>query len=247
MFDRVLMPTPAAVLEGARLLADGCAGGPGSARCWSSIPGGATTDVHSVARASHQAGVIPQGLPEPRVKRTVEGDLGMRHNVAAIVEAAGPRAIAADSGLDATRVRRPDRRAGAGRGARAAQRRGRGTGSRTGARRGATGGEAPRRQRRDRLHRIRSGDRAARQGSVRRRCRDRHRRRARAQSAIRAAVLETRSPIPPSRCRCGRAHRGCCSTASTCSTHAVCWARSSRSRRSSWVSRISAHRRGDPR
>ena len=38
MFDRVLMPTPAAVMEGARLLADGCDGRPGSARCWSSTP-----------------------------------------------------------------------------------------------------------------------------------------------------------------------------------------------------------------
>jgi hypothetical protein len=30
-----------------------------------------------------------QGLPEPHAKRTVEGDLGMRHNAASIVEAAG--------------------------------------------------------------------------------------------------------------------------------------------------------------
>ena len=45
--------------------------------------GGATTDVHSIASGEPcRAGVIPQGLPEPRVKRTVEGDLGMRHNIA---------------------------------------------------------------------------------------------------------------------------------------------------------------------
>jgi uncharacterized protein (TIGR01319 family) len=106
MFDRVLMPTPAAVMEGARLLADGCAGLAGLGALLVVDPGGATTDVHSVASGEPtQAGVIPQGLPEPRVKRTVEGDLGMRHNIAAIDEAAGPGAIAADSGLDATRVR----------------------------------------------------------------------------------------------------------------------------------------------
>ena len=90
MFDRVLMPTPAAVMEGARLLADGCDGLAGLGELLVVDPGGATTDVHSVASGEpSRAGVIPQGLPEPRVKRTVEGDLGMRHNVAAIDEAAG--------------------------------------------------------------------------------------------------------------------------------------------------------------
>ncbi|HEY8624283.1 MAG TPA: glutamate mutase L, partial [Casimicrobiaceae bacterium] len=44
------------------------------------------------------------GLPEPRVKRTVEGDLGMRHNAATIVEAAGLQPIADDAGLAPERV-----------------------------------------------------------------------------------------------------------------------------------------------
>ena len=106
MFDRVLMPTPAAVMEGARLLADGCEGRAGLGALLVVDPGGATTDVHSVASGEpSQAGVIPQGLPEPRVKRTVEGDLGMRHNIASIDEAAGAGAIAADSGLEPARVR----------------------------------------------------------------------------------------------------------------------------------------------
>ena len=105
MFDAVLMPTPAAVMEGAQLLADGCAGAEGLGALLVVDPGGATTDVHSVAAGEpSRAGVIPQGLPEPRVKRTVEGDLGMRHNAAAIDEAAGTGVIAADSGLPATRV-----------------------------------------------------------------------------------------------------------------------------------------------
>ena len=106
MFDRVLMPTPAAVMEGARLLADGCPGSPGLGALLVVDPGGATTDVHSIASGEPcRAGVIPQGLPEPRVKRTVEGDLGMRHNIAAIDEAAGAGVIAAESGLAASRVR----------------------------------------------------------------------------------------------------------------------------------------------
>ncbi len=98
--DQVLMPTPAAVMEGARLLADGCAGAGGLGPLLVVDPGGATTDVHSIADgAPSVAGVIPQGLPEPRVKRTVEGDLGMRHNAATIVEAVGLEAIAADAKL----------------------------------------------------------------------------------------------------------------------------------------------------
>jgi len=106
MFDRVLMPTPAAVMEGARLLADGCDGVAGLGALLIVDPGGATTDVHSVASGEpSRAGVIPQGLPEPRVKRTVEGDLGMRHNIAAIDEAAGAGVIAAESGLAVSRVR----------------------------------------------------------------------------------------------------------------------------------------------
>jgi uncharacterized protein (TIGR01319 family) len=104
-FDAVVMPTPAAVLEGARLLADGVPGAPGLGSVLVVDPGGATTDVHSVASGEPAPGVIAQGLPEPRVKRTVEGDLGMRHNAAALVEQAGIAAIAADAGLRESEVR----------------------------------------------------------------------------------------------------------------------------------------------
>jgi uncharacterized protein (TIGR01319 family) len=103
-FDSVLMPTPAAVLEGARLLADGVPGMRGLGDLLVVDPGGATTDVHSVAAGEPAPGVIPQGLPEPRIKRTVEGDLGMRHNAATVVEAAGLAAIASEAGLDTGRA-----------------------------------------------------------------------------------------------------------------------------------------------
>src|SRR5438067_2975575 len=77
-FDAVLMPTPAAVLEGARLVADGWGGISGLGPVLVVDPGGATTDVHSIAEGRPStAGVIVQGLPEAREKRTVEGDLGM--------------------------------------------------------------------------------------------------------------------------------------------------------------------------
>ena len=99
-FDAVLMPTPAAVMEGARLLADGTGNRKGLGDLLVVDIGGATTDVHSIACGKPmQEGVIQHGLPEPRVKRTVEGDLGMRHNAAAIVEAIGRARIAQRSGL----------------------------------------------------------------------------------------------------------------------------------------------------
>lgn len=105
MFDQVLMPTPAAVLEGARLLAEGCRGHDGLGPLLVVDVGGATTDIHSVCSGEPtQAGAVRRGLPEPHVKRTVEGDLGMRHNATSILEAAGIEAIAADAGLSAARL-----------------------------------------------------------------------------------------------------------------------------------------------
>jgi uncharacterized protein (TIGR01319 family) len=93
------------VLEAARLLADGVPGVSGLGSVLVVDPGGATTDVHSIASGEPAPGVIPQGLPEPRIKRTVEGDLGMRHNAATLVEQAGISAIAADAGLHESEVR----------------------------------------------------------------------------------------------------------------------------------------------
>ncbi len=104
-FDHVLMPTPAAVLEGARLIADGLPQRPGLGPLLVVDPGGATTDVHSIGSGEPSvAGVVRYGLPEPYAKRTVEGDLGMRYNAAGIVAAVGIDAIAGDAqmGVGAT-------------------------------------------------------------------------------------------------------------------------------------------------
>lgn len=104
-FDQVLMPTPAAVLEGAKLLADGCEGVAGLGPLLIVDPGGATTDVHSIASGEPSvSGIILQGLPEPRAKRTVEGDLGMRHNASAIVSAIGCECIANDARLHSVSI-----------------------------------------------------------------------------------------------------------------------------------------------
>jgi uncharacterized protein (TIGR01319 family) len=111
MFDQVLMPTPAAVLEGARLLADGHGAVRGLGPLLVVDVGGATTDVHSVCtgKPTHE-GVVLQGLPEPYLKRTVEGDLGMRHNALAILEAAGVDALVTDSTLPIARLEQLVRR-----------------------------------------------------------------------------------------------------------------------------------------
>jgi uncharacterized protein (TIGR01319 family) len=104
LLDDVVLPTPAAVLEGAELLAAGPGGDDGLGALVVVDPGGATTDVHSVGESAPETGVVRLGLPEPHAKRTVEGDLGMRHNAASIVESAGAEAIAADARLTVARV-----------------------------------------------------------------------------------------------------------------------------------------------
>ncbi len=105
MFDAVLMPTPAAVLDAARLLSEGVSGQPGLGPLLVVDIGGATTDVHSVASGEPTGeGVIAHGLPEPHLKRTVEGDLGMRLNVHAIAEAAGLETLAGDATVSPERA-----------------------------------------------------------------------------------------------------------------------------------------------
>lgn len=106
MFDLVLMPTPAAVLEGARLLADGDGRRPGVGTLLAVDVGGTTTDVHSICSGASTIGsVSADPLPEPRAMRTVEGDLGVRQNALSVVEAEGLEALASAAGLPARRVK----------------------------------------------------------------------------------------------------------------------------------------------
>lgn len=50
-------------------------------------PGGATTDFYSCSPIeAKESGTVIKGLPEPEVKRTVEGDLGMRVSAASTFE-----------------------------------------------------------------------------------------------------------------------------------------------------------------
>ncbi len=88
--DSILMPTPTAVLNAAKLLAEGTPTESGLGEVAIVDIGGATTDIHSISLgAPTEPGVIQKGLPEPYIKRTVEGDLGMRYNASTIVQAVG--------------------------------------------------------------------------------------------------------------------------------------------------------------
>ena len=83
----MIIPTPSAVLRAAQLLAEGTEGEKGLGELVVVDVGGATTDVYSIARGyPTRSGVMPRGLPEPYAKRTVEGDLGVRHNIDSLLE-----------------------------------------------------------------------------------------------------------------------------------------------------------------
>lgn len=77
-----ILPTPGAVLLGAELFAQSLGD------CLVLDVGGATTDVHSVTDGSLEW-TARQTEPEPRLKRTVEGDLGVYVNARNIIELGG--------------------------------------------------------------------------------------------------------------------------------------------------------------
>jgi uncharacterized protein (TIGR01319 family) len=93
----IIMPTPAAVLSAAVLLGNGTEGEEGLGEIIIIDVGGATTDVNSVAWGNPtRGGVLMKGLPEPLAKRTVEGDLGVRHNIDVLLEIGKGKGIVLD-------------------------------------------------------------------------------------------------------------------------------------------------------
>ncbi len=93
---RIVLPTPTAVLKAAELLAYGTKREAGLGELMVVDVGGATTDVHSVSKqqAVKEADIILTGLAEPVLKRTVEGDLGMRYSAYSLYQAVGESEIA---------------------------------------------------------------------------------------------------------------------------------------------------------
>lgn len=100
LLSGILMPTPSALLAAVTLLADGTGDEPGLGELMAIDVGGATTDVYSIGRGEpDDIRVIVKGLEEPYAKRTVEGDIGVRHSIPGILEEAGLEEIARDAGL----------------------------------------------------------------------------------------------------------------------------------------------------
>ena len=87
MVNGPIIPTPGAVMECTKLLYE-CIG----PLCVLDI-GGATTDVHSVCNESDQVARIMIS-PEPKAKRTVEGDLGLYVNRYKVIESIGEEKFA---------------------------------------------------------------------------------------------------------------------------------------------------------
>ena len=105
LLSDIMMPTPSAVLQAMKLLAQGCEGEQGIGDLVAVDVGGATTDIYSMADGMPEhMNTVYKGLPEPYDKRTVEGDIGMRYSIQGILDAAGIPKVSALSGLPENRV-----------------------------------------------------------------------------------------------------------------------------------------------
>ncbi len=105
LIEGIMMPTPSAVMAAMKLLAEGTKNVKGVGDLVAVDVGGATTDVYSVAEGMpDDPRTALRGLPEPYIKRTVEGDIGMRYSIHGIVDAAGLDRVAATAGLSPERL-----------------------------------------------------------------------------------------------------------------------------------------------
>lgn len=105
LISGIMMPTPSAMMTAMQLLAEGCEGERGIGELVAVDVGGATTDVYSIASGMPRGmETVYKGLPEPYVKRTVEGDIGMRYSIRGIVQAAGMPRVCELAGLDESRA-----------------------------------------------------------------------------------------------------------------------------------------------
>ena len=96
-----MLPTPKAVLDATAFMADG----PLNLGTTVVVDiGGATTDVHSVGGEAVAPEAILRGLPEPHVKRTVEGDLGLRVSAVAASESLDRNQLAREIGIAASEL-----------------------------------------------------------------------------------------------------------------------------------------------
>lgn len=105
LISGIMMPTPSAVMAAIKLLAEGTKSIKGVGDLVAVDVGGATTDVYSVSDGlPDDPRTALRGLPEPYIKRTVEGDIGMRYSIRGIVDAAGLERVAGTAGLTEERM-----------------------------------------------------------------------------------------------------------------------------------------------
>ncbi len=102
--DKVILPTPEAVLKASELLSNGYMHESGLGEIVLADIGGATTDMYSMSSSSaKRSDVIIKGLEEPYAKRTVEGDLGMRYSALGVLHSLTEeeiKTINLDEGVD---------------------------------------------------------------------------------------------------------------------------------------------------
>lgn len=98
----LVMPTPSAVLNGISLIALGTQNESGFGELLAVDVGGATTDVYSVASGAPTIPniILKSSLPEPYIKRSVEGDLGIRHNAKSILSLVGESRLTLEANLE---------------------------------------------------------------------------------------------------------------------------------------------------
>lgn len=106
--DKVVVPTPGAVLLASELLAKGSYEQEGAGSLLLVDIGGATTDIHSALPELENLTIEERGLIINNEKqfsyRTVEGNLGLRVSATGIPDAVGPKAVlrAMDGGFGVT-------------------------------------------------------------------------------------------------------------------------------------------------
>ena len=106
LISEIVMPTPSSVMNAIKLLANGFEDEKGIGDLLAIDLGGATTDVYSASDGNpKESNVIYKGIEEPYIKRTVEGDIGMRYSIDGIIDEVGIDNIAQIANLSVKSVK----------------------------------------------------------------------------------------------------------------------------------------------
>ena len=99
--DDDIIPTPLSVLMACKLLSEGTSEMEGMGELMAIDIGGATTDIYSIADGHPTVpNTIIKGLPEPKCKRSVEGDLGMRYSLSSLKDEINLESLSKTLGVD---------------------------------------------------------------------------------------------------------------------------------------------------